>query len=94
MNKKCKAADSSSTLRLTLTGMSKQEHGRQRCPPGSVAAGPPPPVTREPLSGGRRPSPLPEGHTGEEDVSALNSNKRISATVSHFCRKRYVIEGE
>lgn len=40
--------------------MSKQEHGRQHCPPGSVAAGHPRPVTRKPLSGGRRPSPLPE----------------------------------
>lgn len=40
------------------TGMSKQEHGRQHCPPGSVAAGQPPPVMKEPLSGVRRLSPL------------------------------------
>ena len=41
--------------------MSKQEHGRQHCPPGSVAAGQPPPVMKEPLSGVRRLSPLPGG---------------------------------
>lgn len=41
--------------------MRKQEHGRQHHPPGSVAAGQPPPVMKEPLSGVRCLSPLPEG---------------------------------
>lgn len=45
---------------LTWTGMNMQGRGQRHRPPGSVAAGRPPPVTREPPSGVRRPSPLPE----------------------------------
>lgn len=40
--------------------MSKQERGRQHCPPGSVAADRSPPVTTGPLSVGRCRSLLPE----------------------------------
>lgn len=58
------------TAGLTWTGMSKQEHGRQHCPPGSVAAGQSHPVTREPLSGGSCPSPLPEDTHGRKCVSS------------------------
>lgn len=48
--------------------MSKQKHDQRYCPPGSVAAGQSRPVMREPLSGGRRPSPHPEDtHSTEPD---------------------------
>lgn len=59
--------------------MSKQERGRRRCPTGS-AAGRTPPVTREPPSGGRRPSPLPEdtARQGEKNLSARHFNERPS----------------
>lgn len=57
--------------------MSKQKHGQQHCPPGSVAAGQPPPVMREPLSGGRCPSPLPEDTHTEGNVLAPNFNKQV-----------------
>lgn len=49
--------------------MSKRGRGRQRCPPGSVAADRSPPVTRGPLSAGRRRSLLPEGTHGRKRVS-------------------------
>lgn len=54
---------------LTWTGMSKQEHDRH-CPPGSVAAGQPPPVMKEPPSGVRHLSPLP-GREAQE-ISGLS----------------------
>lgn len=47
---------------LTWTGMSKQEHGRRRCPPG-FAVDQKPPVMRGPQSVGRHQSRLP----GEEE---------------------------
>lgn len=77
------------TIWLTWTGMSKREHGRQHCPPGSVAAGQPPPVMREPLSGGRRPSPLPE-ETHREEMCQLRPLTRISLQCLVLPAEKYV----
>lgn len=68
--------------------MSKQERGRQHCPPGSVAAGQPPPVTREPLSGGRRPSPLPED-TARQEMCQLSTITRVSPQSSPLPAEEY-----
>lgn len=57
--------------------MSKRGRGRQRCPPGSVAADRSPPVTRGPLSAGRRRSLLPEDTRGRKwvSVSMMRANQ-------------------
>lgn len=62
---------SPTTVSLTWTGRSKQKRGPQKCPPASVAADQSPPVMREPQTGGRRLSPLPEKHRRTNKVKLV-----------------------